>query len=164
MKKEDIYQMIKEKGIWYEITEHDAVYNMEDLAQIELPYPEADAKNVFVRDEKKQFYYLITMKSYKRVDLKKFREDYQTKRLSFSSPNDLMAIMNLEPGSVGPFGLLNDKEHRVLFFLDEDLCKDKDSLIGIHPNENTATVWLKTYDLIDILKDIGCETRIIHLD
>ena len=43
--KEDIYRMLREEEIWHEITEHPAVYNMEEMAQIQLPYPEADAKN-----------------------------------------------------------------------------------------------------------------------
>ena len=41
--KEDIYRMLREEEIWHEITEHSAVYNMEEMAQIQLPYPEADA-------------------------------------------------------------------------------------------------------------------------
>ena len=58
--KEDIYRMLREEEIWHEITEHPAVYNMEEMAQIKLPYPEADAKNLFVRDSKRRDYYLIT--------------------------------------------------------------------------------------------------------
>ena len=60
--KEDIYRMLREEEIWHEITEHPAVYNMEEMAQIQLPYPEADAKNLFVRDSKRRDYYLITVR------------------------------------------------------------------------------------------------------
>ena len=66
--KEDIYRMLREEEIWHEITEHPAVYNMEEMAQIQLPYPEADAKNLFVRDSKRRDYYLITVRGDKRVD------------------------------------------------------------------------------------------------
>ena len=59
--KEEIYQLLREKGIWHEITEHPAVYNMAEMAQVDLPYPEADAKNLLVRDSKKRDYYLITV-------------------------------------------------------------------------------------------------------
>ncbi len=52
MNKKEIYSFLKEKNIWHEITEHKAVYNMAELAEIEIPYPEADAKNLFVRDDK----------------------------------------------------------------------------------------------------------------
>lgn len=40
---------------------------MAELSNIEIPYPEYDAKNLFVRDDKKRNYYLITVKGDKRV-------------------------------------------------------------------------------------------------
>ena len=163
MKKEEIYQMLNDRGVWYEVTEHGAVYTMEELSKVDLPYPEADAKNVFVRDEKKQHFYLITLKSNKQVDLKKFREDYNTKRLSFVSENDLYDKLQLVPGSVTPLGLLNDKDAMVEFYLDKEFCLNDDSLIGVHPNENTATVWMKTKDLLDIIKEHGNSISIIEL-
>ncbi len=163
MNKNDIYNLLEEKNIFHEITEHEAVYNMEDLANLNLPYPEYDAKNIFVRDDKKQNYYLITVKDDKRVDLKQFREDYNTRKLSFVSENDLLNILNLIPGSVSPFGLLNDKDCIVKFYLDEDFINTEKGLIGVHPNENTATVWLKANDLIEIIKEHGNEVNIIKL-
>ncbi len=54
MKKEEIYNFLKERNIWYEITEHKAVYNMAELQDVFLPYPEADGKNLFIRDDKKK--------------------------------------------------------------------------------------------------------------
>lgn len=47
MNKREIYDYLKEKNIWHEITEHEAVYNMEELSQIDIPYPEGDAKIFF---------------------------------------------------------------------------------------------------------------------
>ena len=95
MNKQEIYGLLKEKSIWHEITEHGEVYTMEDLSHVELPYPEADAKNLFVRDDKKRNYYLITVTGDKRVDLKEFKNKYGTAKLSFASADDLMAIMGL---------------------------------------------------------------------
>ena len=46
--KAAVYQLLTERGIWHEITEHPAVYNMEEMAAVDLPYPEADGKNLFV--------------------------------------------------------------------------------------------------------------------
>lgn len=103
MHKQEIYAFLKNRNIWHEITEHGAVYNMEDLSHVQLPYPEADAKNLFVRDDKKRNYYLITVTSEKRVDLKEFRNKYGTAKLSFASADDLMAIMCLIPGAVTPW-------------------------------------------------------------
>lgn len=162
MNKQHIYNYLKEKNIWYEITEHKAVYNMKELSQISLPYPTADAKNLFVRDDKKQNYYLITVKSEKRVELKQFRKMNQIRPLSFASEDDLMNIMSLTPGSVTPFGILNDKERKVKVFLDKDFL-DTPSIIGVHPNDNTATVWLKTEDLINLIKEHGNEIEIVPI-
>ena len=110
MNKQEIYDFIKSKNIWYEVTEHKAVFNMNELSEVEMPYPEYDAKNLFVRDDKKNNYYLITIKGNKKIDLKEFRTKNNTRSLSFASEQDLMSIMNLIAGSVTPLGLLNDKE------------------------------------------------------
>ena len=162
MNKQEIYDFIKSKNIWHEITEHKAVFNMDESSEIEIPYPEYNAKNLFVRDDKKKNYYLITVKGNKRVDLKEFRNNNGTRPLSFASEQDLISIMNLIAGSVTPFGLLNDKDLKVIFYLDKDFLKDK-QIIGIHPNENTATLWLKVTDLIDIIKEHGNQVNVVEL-
>lgn len=159
MNKQEVYRFLKDSGIWYEITEHKAVYNMEELSEVEIPYPEADAKNLFVRDDKKQNYYLITVRGDKRVDLKAFRKKNQTRPLSFASPDELMQLMKLIPGAVTPLGILNDTEKRVKVFLDRDFL-NAPGLVGVHPNDNTATVWMKTEDLIRMIQQHGNEVTI----
>jgi Ala-tRNA(Pro) deacylase len=131
---------------------------MEELSKIDLLYPESDAKNIFVRDDKKSNYYLITIKGSKKVDLKNFKDKYNTRRLSFSSSEDLLNILNLTPGSVTPIGLLNDKDLKVKFYIDKELIDM--NMIGVHPNDNTATIWLKTSDLIGLIKEHGNEINI----
>ncbi|CDE74223.1 ybaK/proline--tRNA ligase associated domain protein [Clostridium sp. CAG:451] len=126
---------------------------MDELDDVDLPYKEFDAKNLFVRDDKKNNYYLITVKVDKRVDLKEFRKKYHTKHLSFAKEEELLSILNLTSGSVSPLGLLNDKEKKTIFFI-ENYFEDN-SLIGIHPNDNTATIWLKAKDLITIIEEQG---------
>lgn len=159
MNKQNVYALLDENGFWHEITEHKAVYNMAELAEVECPYPEADAKNLFVRDDKKRNYYLITVKGDKRVDLKAFRKAYGTKSLTFASPEELSAILGLIPGAVTPLGVLNDEERKVKLFLDREFL-DAPGLIGVHPNDNTATVWMKTEDLIALVKEHGTEVEL----
>lgn len=161
MNKQQIYDYLKQENVWHEITEHEAVYNMAELSSLEIPYPEYDAKNLFVRDDKKRNYYLITVKGNKRVDLKEFKTKNNTRRLSFASKQDLMDIIGVAAGSVTPLALLNDKDLKVVFYLDKDFLNDK-RIIGIHPNDNTATVWLKIEDLIDIIKEHGNQVNIIE--
>ena len=160
--KQEICDYLKENGIWHEIMEHAAVFNMEELDAVELPYPDCDAKNLFVRDDKRRSYYLITVKGDKRVDLKKFRKTYGTKPLTFVKPDELADILGLIPGAVSPFGLLNDTEKKVVFYIDAAFEEDK-GLIGIHPNDNTATVWLKAEDLIRIIQEHGNEVHVVTI-
>ena len=162
MNKQEIYDFLKENNIWHEITEHKAVYNMEELKDLDLPYPDQDAKNLFVRDDKKRNYYLITVKGEKRVDLKEFRKRNNTRNLSFASEQDLMEILELIPGAVTPLGILNDKERKVKLFIDRDFLNEPE-IIGIHPNDNTATIWLKAKDLIEIIKEHGNEVNVVEL-
>ena len=160
MKKEEVYAYLTEQGIPYEITEHEAVFSMDELCATTLPYPEWDAKNLFVRDVKKRNYYLITVRGNKRVDLKEFRQRHELRKLSFASPEDLLAIMDLVPGSVSPFGLLSDTERKVHFYLDAEFAGNK---IGIHPNDNTATVWLQTADLVKLITAHGNTVEFVEL-
>ena len=152
MTKEETYKYLEEHNVEFEITEHEAVFSMGELGSVTLPYPEWDAKNLFVRDDKKKNYYLITVRGNKRVDLKEFRKKHGLRNLSFASPEDLAEMLCVAPGSVSPLGLLCDKECRVHFYLDSEYEGNK---IGIHPNDNTATVWLKTDDLVRIIKEHG---------
>ncbi|MDF7639502.1 prolyl-tRNA synthetase associated domain-containing protein [Lactobacillus sp. ESL0791] len=160
MDKQEVYRYLNEKNIWHETVEHKAVYNMAETAEINLPHPEASAKNLFLRDDKKQNYYLITVKSDRRVDLKKFRRNNDTRRLSFTSESELKAILGLIPGAVTPLGLLNDEERKVQFFIDEYFLQQS-GIIAVHPNDNTATVWLKTPDLIGIIKEHGNQVKVM---
>lgn len=163
MNKQKIYDFLANRNIWHEITEHKAVYNMDELSQINIPYPDVEAKNLFLRDDKKRNYYLVSIKGNKRVALKEFRKKHGTRALSFVSEKGLMDIMGLIPGSVTPLGILNDTECKVHFFLDKSFLSEP-GIIGVHPNENTATVWLKTQDLIDIIKDHGNQVETVEME
>lgn len=139
MNKQEIYAFLAENGVWHEITEHKAVFNMAELAEVEIPHPEGDAKNLFLRDDKKRGYYLLTVRGDKRVDLKQFRRAHGLRPLSFASEEELTALLGLFPGAVTPLGLLNDAQHSVKLFLDVELLAPP-GLVGVHPNDNTATV------------------------
>ena len=152
MNKAEIYRYLTEQKIVYASMEHPAVFNMEELDALYLPYPQWDAKNLFVRDDKKRNYYLITVRGDKRVDLKAFRRAHDLRALSFASAEELLAIMGLIPGAVSPLGILNDAERRVSFYLDKEFDGGR---IGIHPNDNTATIWMQANDLMDLIQKHG---------
>ena len=159
MTKQETYDYLRAHGVDFEITEHKAVFNMEECADLHLPYPESEAKNLFIRDDKHAHYYLITVKADKRVNLKDFRRAHGTRPLTFASPEELLDQLKLTPGSVTPLGLLADEEHRVDFFLDRDFLLPPDR-IGVHPNDNTATIWLSAQALVNVLKENGTTVEI----
>lgn len=154
MDKEEVYKFLKNKNIKFETVEHQAVFNMDEVSKIDLDSNNRYAKNLFVRDDKKDNYYLLTVRGDKRVNLKEFRKKYGTRRLVFASEEDLYEKLKLEKGSVSPLGLLNNIENDVNFFVDEDFISES-LLIGIHPNKNTATVWINVKDLISLIEEKG---------
>lgn len=160
MNKQETYQWLTDHQIPYEVTEHKPVFSMEDLRNVDLPYPEANAKNLFVHDRKKRHFYLILVRGEKRVDLKAFAQQQELKSLSFCSEGDLMDILGLTPGSVTPLGLLNDDERRVHFFIDAEFTGNK---VAAHPMENTATVWLNADDLVQLVRDHGNEAEYVDI-
>ncbi len=160
MNKEEIYAFLEKSSIEFEAVEHKAVFNMDELGTIELPHPEWEAKNLFVRDDKKRNYYLITVKGAKRVDLKDFRRKHGLRALSFASADDLLEIMKLTPGSVTPLGLLNDSERRVKFYLDAEF---EGGMMGVHPNDNTATVYMKAADVLRLIIEHGSEAEMAEI-
>ena len=162
MNKQETYEHLKNCGVDFEITEHPAVWNMEDVAKISMPHPEADAKNLFVREDKTQNYYLITVKGDKRADLKALRKEEGLRQLKFASAEELESVLRLIPGAVTPLGLLNDGTCRVTLYLDSYFLQPP-ALVGAHPNDNTATVWLKTEDLIRMIEAHGNPVKIIDL-
>ena len=160
MNKAEVYQYLSERKIAYEVTEHKAVFNMEELDSVQLPYPEWDAKNLFVRDDKKRNYYLITVKGDKRVDLKEFRRRHGLRALTFASAEDLLAIMELIPGAVTLLGILNDADRQVHLYLDGEFSGNR---IGVHPNDNTATVWMQADDLMKLIREHGNEAELTEV-
>ena len=71
-------------------------------------------------------------------------------------------MLGLIPGAVMPLGLLNDRVHKATFWLDQSFLEGS-GLIGVHPNDNTATVWLKTEDLLRLLRENGTQITLFEV-
>ena len=54
MTKEEVYDFIKHKNIWYEITEHKRVFTMDELDNIVLPYPHLMQKTYLLEMTRKE--------------------------------------------------------------------------------------------------------------
>ena len=148
MNKQDILEMLQKSGVPFTAVEHPAVYTIEEMEALGLPHFEAVAKNLFVRDAKKRNYYLLVAPHAGQVTLTDFAHRAGTTRLSFASPEDLQAILGLYPGAVSPFGILNDEQKMVQVYLDQSFAGQ---MIGVHPNDNTASVFLQSDDLLKML-------------
>lgn len=152
--REEIVALLQEKGVSFELAEHPPVYTIDEMLALSLPHPKDIAKNLFLRDDKKQNYYLIVLREDKKADLKKIRSVLSARPLRFASEEDLEAYLGVTTGAVTPFGLLNDRSHKVKACVDKDL---KRGLVGVHPNENTATVYLQAKALVELLQEQGAD-------
>lgn len=149
-KKEEVYKYLESLNIKYRKVEHKAVFTMEEMSKLNLEDESEVVKNLFIRDDKKQNYYLILVKGDKRVNLKELRNNLGLRPLTFASEEDLEKYLGLKKGSVTILGILNDAEHKVKVLIDNDIKVFKE--IGAHPNENTASIWLTLEDIEKILK------------
>ncbi len=113
MNKTETYQYLDAHGVSYEAVEHPAIFTVEESEALGLSHSEAGAKNLFLRDDKKRNYYLVTMRKNLTVDLKQIQQMIGSRRLSFASEEALREILQLERGSVTPLGLLNDEKRKV---------------------------------------------------
>ena len=156
--RDDVLSLLREKGIAYESVHHIAVFSIPEMEESGVPHGERIAKNLFLRDDKKRCYYLVSVRNDRHVDLKALRHIIGSRPLSFASEDDLHSILGLGRGEVTPFGLLNDTEHRAAYILDSFFS---DGIIGIHPNDNTETVFIPAAELLSIMKENGTESSVI---
>ena len=160
--KQDIYDLLDARGIRYEAVEHPPVFTVEEADRMaRLPFAEHEAKNFFLRDAKKRNYYLVTVPDHKKVDLRDVQEQLGSKRLSFASADDLAQKIGIYPGAVTPFAALNDPERTVQVALDADF--ERWGMIGCHPCSNTASVHLRTDDLVGLIEEHGRPFKFIEL-
>ena len=156
--KQEIKTFLEEKKITFTWVEHKAVYTIEEMEELGLESMDEIAKNLFLRDQKGKRHFLVVVKGEKQVNLKELGEKLGT-RLSFASEERLEKYMGLKKGSVTPLGVLNDETCAVEVFFDEDFFKMEK--IGVHPNENTASVYLSPDDLLNIIRGHGNALEII---
>ena len=95
-------------------------------------------KNLFFRNHKGNRHYLVVLDCERDLDIHDLEKRLHQGKLSFASPQRMERYLGLAPGSVSPFGLINDTENHVHLFLDENLKNEK--MLSFHPNDNHATV------------------------
>lgn len=156
-----VYAALDALGIRYDRYEHPAVFNAEDASKYWDSIDAVQCKNLFLRNKKGDKHYLVIVEIGKRVDLKDLVKVVGDDRLSFGSPERLSAELGLTPGSVSPFGLLNDDDGSVRVLIDQDL-RGAERLI-FHPNVNTASVVVSWADLARFLATRRNSLRMVSL-
>lgn len=158
--KNDIYDLLNAKNIPFTCTEHRPVYSMEELDVLEIPADAIICKNLFLRNNNGKQHFLLTVPAATPIDLKQLATSLGSSRLSFASAERLKKYLGLQSGLVSPFGLLNDTSKSVIF---SSKNLPPSAIIGIHPNDNTATVWLTFGDLLTLLSELQAEVKLVEM-
>ena len=160
-----VLDVLENAGIRYRMVSHDPVYTIEEMERLHLDADALIAKNLFLRDArgKRHFlflrdargkrHFLVVLAKDKVVDLKALRRRLGTSALSFASEDRLKRLLGLEKGAVTLLGILNDEARAVEVLFDRDLAGLP--ALGVHPNHNTATVFLPLADLESLIRSHG---------
>ena len=140
-------------GIAYERHEHPPVATVDAARQHWSGIEATHCKNLFLRNQKGNRHYLVILEHRKQADLRKVGDQIGDGKLSFASPERLLAHLGLTPGSVSPFGLIHDAAHSVRVVLDRDLKAA--ARLSFHPNINTVTFVVAAHDFARFLESCG---------
>jgi len=140
-------------GIDYTRHDHPPVATVEEAQAHWADIDATHCKNLFLRNQKGNRHYLVVLTAAKKADLKAVADQIGDGKLSFASPERLMAHLGLTPGSVSPFGLINDRAHAVRVVLDRDLKAA--ARLAFHPNINTVTFTVAAADFARFLEACG---------
>ncbi len=154
-------QFLQDNKIDYILHEHPAVYTCEEAEKYCSDIPGLATKNLFLKNQKKNRYFLIVLAASKRADLKKIAEIVDEKKLSFTNPDELQEKLGLKPGTVSPFGLINDDKQAVEVYIDKNVYDAE--IVNFHPNYNTASLELTGAMWHKYLDQIEHDIKIIEL-
>ena len=161
-RKDIVLNWLKEHNIDYRIYEHPPLPTIEMAQEYWKDIDAQHCKNLFFRNHKGNRHYLVVFDWNKQLPIHTLEKALKQGKLSFASEERMDKWLGLKPGSVSPFGLINDTENHVYLFLDRDLQKAKH--ITFHPNDNRYTVELTQEGFQKYLSLIGNSYSFIDLD
>ena len=154
----ELFQRFADLGIETKTLEHAPVFTVEEAKHVHDDMPGGHCKNLFCKDEKGVLWLIVALEDAV-INLKAAPARIGSKRLTFGKPELLLEVLGLEPGSVTPFGLINDKTVRANVILDEAMMKL--SLLNFHPLKNDATTSISSDALITFIKSCGHTPRVV---
>lgn len=158
MEKEKVINTLNKMGIKFEEIKHKAVWTTEEADEVIKGKIGVPSKTLFLAGKKDKNFYLIIMNDNKQLDLKKLGETIED-RLHFASEKQLMNKLNIIPGMVSIFNLINNKEKDIKIYIDKEILKEK--IITFHPNDNTSTLFIQINDMFKFIQNLGYEYKII---
>ncbi|MFO8023452.1 MAG: prolyl-tRNA synthetase associated domain-containing protein [Perlabentimonas sp.] len=150
---QNVYKVLQKLNIEFDYHEHPPVPTVEEASKYWAGINSAHCKNLFFRNHKGNKHYLVVFDYAQTLKIADLEKRLKQGKLSFASPKRMMKYLKIEPGSVSPFGLINDTENHVHLFIDENLKQAKH--ISFHPNLNTASLVISFQDFIKYLNFIG---------
>lgn len=164
MTREDIvFKFLNEHDIPFTVYHHPEGKTIEEAKRWWKDDGSVHCKNLFFRNHKGNKHYLVCFHCDHDLDIHDLEHRLKASliakgqpscgKLSFASPERMMRYLGLEPGSVSPFGLINDAEHHVHLFLDEQL--QNAPALSFHPNDCRGTVVIARADFERYLKAVG---------
>lgn len=157
-KKMNVKKYLEKIGVTFRVFKHPAVYTTEQAEEYSKDIKGIPLKNLFVKDRKSKNFYLIIMPAEENMDFGKFGE-IVGKKIKFANEQDLKKYLDITPGAVGPFGLINNKDHEVNVLI-KKVVADED-YVSFHSNINTETLELTQKDFQKYLKSLKNDVQII---
>ena len=156
--RNDLFALFDKLAIKTTTVEHIAVFTVEEAKKVHDQIPGGHCKNLFCKDEKGALWLIVALED-ARIDLKAAKDRIGSKRLTFGKPELLLEVLGVEPGSVTPFGLINDKDAKTNVILDEAMMRHEK--LNFHPLKNDATTTISSRDLVTFIKATGHNPRIV---
>ena len=133
---QDLFAFLDRHAVAHRTLEHPAVFRVEEGREIKAALPGGHTKNLFLKDAKGRLW-LVCALGETQIDLKSLHTTIGAARLSFGSEALMVETLGVRPGSVTPFGLINDRDRRVCLVVDAALMASDP--VNFHPLTNTAT-------------------------
>ena len=161
-KEERCYDLLESLGVDYARVDHEHADTIEACHEIEKLLGAEICKNLFLTNRQMTELWLLLMPGDKPFKTKLLSKQIGSARLSFASPEQMLAYLDITPGSVSVLGLMNDREKKVRLLIDRDLLGQ--DFIGMHPCINTSSLKIRTEDLLEkLLPAMGFEPTIVEL-
>ena len=154
----DLFAFLDRHAIAHSTLEHEAVFTVEDGPEMKAKLPGGHTKNLFLKDAKGRIW-LVTALDDTAIDLKSLHKTIGAARLSFGSADLMQEILGVRPGSVTPFGLINDVDHRVTLVVDAALLAREP--LNFHPLVNTATTAVSKAGFLAFLAALGVSPLVV---